>query len=322
MTPATSHSRILVADRIHEEALAALEARHDVTAEEPSPEELLALIEAYDALIVRSRTKVTRAVLKAGTRLRVVGRAGVGVDNIDVAAATERGILVVNAPAGSTQSVAELTVGLMLALARRIPAADRSVKAGRWEKGRFRGVELAEKVLGLVGSGRIGGTVAGICQVLGMSVIAYDPYLPEEAAREQGIRLTGLEEVLQTSDVVSIHAALTEETRRMIGERELALMKRTAYLVNCARGAIVDEAALAEALRRGAIAGAGIDVYEAEPPVGSPLLELDNVVLTPHVAASTADAQRKAGLQTAEQVLKALDRERPEFLVNPQALSV
>lgn len=321
MAPVTSPAKVLVTDSIHEEALADLKAHYDVTSEGLSPEDLLARIEGFDALIVRSRTKVTRQVLEAGTRLRVVGRAGVGVDNIDLATATERGVLVVNAPAGSTQSVAELTVGLMLALARRIPAADRSVKAGRWEKGALRGVELAGKVLGLVGSGRIGGTVAGICQALGMSVIAYDPYLPPEAARERGIRLTDLEEVLQSGDVVSIHAALTEETRHMIGEPELALMKRTAYLVNCARGAIVDEAALAESLRRGVIAGAGLDVYEAEPPAGSPLLALDNVVLTPHVAASTADAQRKAGLLTAEQVRKALEGERPEFLVNPEALS-
>lgn len=318
MTPAP---KVLVADRIHEDALAALQARYEVTAGEPSAEDLLAQVGGYDALVVRSRTKVTREILEAGHRLRVVGRAGVGVDNIDTAAATARGVLVVNAPAGSTQSVAELTVGLMLALARRIPAADRSMKAGGWEKGAFRGTEMAGKVLGLVGSGRIGGAVAGICQAMGMSVVAHDPYLPEEAARERGVRLTTLEEVLQTSDVVSIHAALTEETRHMIGERELALMKRTAYLVNCARGPIVDEAALVEALQRGAIAGAGLDVFEVEPPVGSPLVKLDNVVLTPHVAASTVDAQRKTGLLIVEQLQKVLEGGRPDFLVNPEALS-
>ncbi len=313
---------MLVADKLHGEAMAALEERYDVTAKEVSPAELLALIEAYEALIVRSRTKVTGAVIQRGKRLRVVARAGVGIENIDVKVATERGIMVVKAPAGSSQSVAEHAVGLMLCLARRIPEADRSMKEGRWEKAALRGTELAGKVLGLIGSGRIGSEVAGICQAMGMSVIAFDPYLPKERAESRGIRLTTLEEVLQMSDFVSVHAALTEETQHMISHPQLSMMKRTAYLINCARGRIVDEEALTMSLQEGMIAGAGLDVYEREPPSGSPLLELDNVVLTPHIAASTREAQRRIGLLIVEQLIKALEGEQPEFLVNREALSL
>ncbi|MFQ5838455.1 MAG: hydroxyacid dehydrogenase [Thermoplasmata archaeon] len=310
-----------MADRLHQDAMEALRERFDVNAKEVSPDELLEIIGDYDVLVVRSRTKVTREVLRRGTSLRVVARAGVGVDNIDVEAATERGIMVVNAPAGSTQSVAELAVGLMLCLARRIPEADRSMKEDRWEKSRLKGVELAGKVLGLIGSGRIGGRVATICQALGMTVIAFDPYLQEEVARERGIELTRLDDVLQRSDFISIHAALTEETSHMISHPQLSMMKRTAYLINCARGKIVDEEALVEALQDGRIAGAGLDVYEKEPPSGSPLLELGNVILTPHIGASTAEAQRRTGLLAVEQVTKAVMGDEPEFLVNKEVLS-
>jgi D-3-phosphoglycerate dehydrogenase len=216
---------------------------------------------------------------------------------------------------------AELAVGLMLSLARRIPEADRSMKEGRWEKARFRGSELSGKVLGLIGSGRIGSEVARICAAFGMRVIAFDPYLPEEAASERGIQLTTLEDVLRRSDFVSIHAALTEETRHMISLPQLRMMKKTACLINCARGAILDEEALVRALRDGLIAGAGLDVYEREPPSDSPLLRMDNVVLTPHIGASTEEAQRKTGLLTVEQVVKAVIGQQPEFLVNKEVLS-
>lgn len=320
MSASCTPLKALVADRLHPAALDALRTRFDVTAREVTPEELLEAIGECEVLVVRSRTRVTREVLEVGRRLRVVARAGVGVDNIDVAAATERGVLVVNAPAGSTRSVAELTVAHMLALARRLPQADRSVREGRWEKKRIQGVELWGKVLGLVGSGRIGSQVAQIAQTLGMEVIAYDPYLPEGAAREHGIRLTSLDEVLRSSDVVSVHAALTAETHHMLDYEAFRRMKRTALLVNCARGAIVDEDGLARALRDGLIAGAGLDVFEREPPEGSPLLAMDNVVLTPHIAASTDDAQRQTGLLVVEQIVKAVIGERPDFLVNPEVL--
>lgn len=312
--------KVLVADKLDEEALNALTSRFEVTVEEVSPERLLEVIGDYDALVVRSRTKVTKEVLNNARRLKVISRAGVGVDNIDIPAATDKGVMVVNAPAGSTQSVAELAVALMLSLARNVPAADKGMREGRWQKSRLKGVELSGKILGLVGSGRIGGRVAEICKAFGMSVISHDPYLPEEVAAEKGIRLTSLEEVLRESDFVSIHAALTDETRHLIDAAALRKMKRTAYLVNCARGPIVDEASLAEALEAGSIAGAGLDVYEVEPPLGSPLLNMENVVLTPHIGASTQEGQRRTGMLAVEQLIKGLEGEEPEFLVNRKVL--
>ncbi len=313
--------RILVADAVDEEALGELRKDHQVRMEEYGPEALLQHIGQYDALVVRSRTKVTEEVIGAGRRLRVIGRAGVGVDNIDVGAATARGIPVVNAPAATTTSVAELTLGFMLSLARSIPQANQSTHAGKWERKRFEGVELRDKVLGLVGSGRIGGEVARLASAFGMKPIAYDPYLtPEDAARRDFELVATLEEVLRQADFVSIHAALTPETRGMIGETQLRTMKPTAYLVNAARGEIVDEAALARALREGWIAGAALDVYQREPPKDSPLLGLESAILTPHIAASTVEGQRRAGLVTAAQVVKVLEGERPEFCVNPEVL--
>ena len=244
--------RILVTDGLEAEALTKLRTGHEVDAIEADPEQLLGLISRYEAIIVRSRTKVTAEVLRAGTRLKVVGRSGIGVDNIDVKEATARRIPVVNAPTGSTISVAELTIGHMLSLARQIPAADRTMKEGKWEKKRFEGRELQGKILGLVGSGRIGAEVAKRAHAFGMEVIAFDPYLPPSAAKERGIRLVdSLPALLMQVDYVSVHAALTAETKGMIGAKELALMKRTAYLVNCARGEIVQEAALADALKSG-----------------------------------------------------------------------
>ncbi|MFQ5907935.1 MAG: hydroxyacid dehydrogenase [Thermoplasmata archaeon] len=315
-------AKVLVTDLLHEEALQSLRRHYDVTAKEAQPGELPGLIGDFEALIVRSRTKVTREVLAQAASLRVVGRAGTGVDNIDVEAATELGIPVVNAPGGSAQSVAELAVGLMLSLARRIPEADRTTKAGQWEKARLRGGELAGKVLGLIGSGRIGSLVAQICQDLGMETVAFDPYLEPLAAQERGIWLASLEQVLQRADFVSVHATLTDETHYMLSSAEFARMKPTAYLINAARGPIVEEPALVEALRSGQIAGAGLDVFEREPPADSPLLAMENVVLTPHIGAATEEAQRRTGLLVVEQVTKVLAGDMPDFVVNPEALSV
>ncbi|TLZ66049.1 MAG: hypothetical protein E6K16_02235 [Methanobacteriota archaeon] len=310
--------RILVADGLEAEALAKLRAAHHVDVVEADPKQLLEIIPNYDALIVRSRTKVTAEVLAKASKLKVVGRAGIGVDNIDVKAATARRIPVVNAPTGSTISVAELAFGHMLSLARQIPEADRSVKEGRWEKKRFEGRELHGKVLGLLGGGRIGAEVARRGQAFGMDVIAFDPYLPAPAAKERGIRLVeNLQSLLMQVDFLSIHAALTPETKGMINAKALALMKRTAYLVNCARGEIVQEAALADALKAGTIAGAALDVYEKEPPMGSPILAAPNTVFTPHLGASTHEAQARAGGIIADQVLKVLRGEKPDFAVNP-----
>jgi len=312
--------KILVTDGLESEALARLKERHEVDAIEASPQQLLDLIGKYEAVIVRGRTKVTADVIGNGTKLRVIARAGVGVDNIDVAAATKHRIPVVNAPAASTVSVAELALAHMLSLARHIPQADRSVKAGRWDKKAFEGTELYGKTLGLVGSGRIGAEVAARAKAFGMRVVAYDPYLPPKVADERGIGLTTLEAVLLDSDFVSIHAALTDETRRMIGAKQLALMKKSAYVVNCARGEIVDETALAAAIKEGEIAGAAVDVFEKEPPAGSPLLTVEPTSLTPHLGASTKEAQVRVGETVVEDVLRVFAGQKPEFVVNPEAL--
>ena len=311
--------KVLITDGLEAEAIAALRKAHEVDVAELDAKQLLEAIPAYHALIVRSRTKVTKEVLERAANLKVVGRAGVGVDNIDVTQATARKVPVVNAPTASSVSVAELAFGHMLSLYRFLAVADRSVKEGKWEKKRFEGHELHEKVLGLFGSGRIGAEVAKRAAAFGMRVIAFDPYLPPEVAKGHGIELVGKEELLEDADIVSIHAALTPETRGIIGAGELSLMKHTAVLVNCARGEIVQEVALADALSSGAIAGAAVDVFEKEPPAGSPLLTAPNVVFTPHLGASTHEAQARAGAIIAEQVFAALSGRRPEFVVNPGA---
>ncbi|MFA5895918.1 MAG: hydroxyacid dehydrogenase [Thermoplasmata archaeon] len=311
--------KILITDGLEAEAIASLRKAHEVDVKELDANQLLEAIPAYHALIVRSRTKVTKDVLARAVNLNVVGRAGVGVDNIDVDEAAARKVLVVNAPTASSVSVAELAIGHMLSLSRFLPSADKSIKEGKWEKKKFEGHELFRKTLGLVGSGRIGAEVAKRAQAFGMRVIAYDPYLTPLTAETLGITLVDLDAVLSQSDYVSIHAASTPETKGMIGPKELAKMKRTAYLVNCARGEIVQAAALAEALKAGTIAGAALDVFEKEPPTDSPLLAAPNAVFTPHLGASTHEAQARAGAIIAEQILKALDGKKPDFLVNPAA---
>lgn len=309
--------RILITDGLESDAISTLRRIHEVDVQELDPKGLLAAIPGYHALIVRSRTIVSKAVLSRAASLKVVGRAGVGVDNIDVAEATARKVAVVNAPTASTISVAELAVGHMISLLRHLPEADRSVKQGKWEKKKFEGRELFGKTLGLVGSGRIGAEVAKRAQAFGMSVIAYDPYLSPPTAESLGIRLVNKDAVFGEADVVSVHAALTPETKGMIAAAEFAQMKRSAILVNCARGEIIQEPALVDALRSGRLAGAALDVFETEPPIGSPLLTAPNAVFTPHLGASTHEAQARAGSIIADQVLKFLDGRRPEFLVNP-----
>jgi D-3-phosphoglycerate dehydrogenase len=311
--------KILITDGLETEAIATLKKTHEVDVAELDAGKLLEAIPAYHALIVRSRTKVTKEVLARGTNLKAVGRSGVGVDNIDVDAATVRKVAVVNAPAASTYSVAELALGHMISMSRHLPEADRTTREGKWEKKRLEGHELYGKTLGLIGSGRIGAEVAKRAQAFGMRVIAYDPYLSPKAAEQIGIELVHKEFLLRSADVVSIHAALTAETKGMIGSQALAMMKKTATLVNCARGEIVQEGALAEALRSGTIAGAALDVFEKEPPAGSSILSAPNVVFTPHLGASTHEAQARAGSIIADQVLKVLSGKKPEFLVNPAA---
>ncbi len=310
--------KILITDGLEAEAIASLKKVHQVDTAELDAKALLEQIPAYHALIVRGRTKVTKDVLAKGTNLKVVGRAGVGVDNIDVAEATARRVVVVNAPIASTISVAELAIGHMISWCRFLPQADKSIKEGKWEKKSFEGHEIYGKTLGLIGSGRIGAEVAKRAQVFGMTVIAFDPYLPEDVATKINVALVDKEEVLRNSDFISIHAALTPETRGMIGAGELGMMKKNAVLVNCARGEIVQEAALADALKNRTIAGAALDVFEKEPPAGSPLLSAPHVVFTPHLGASTHEAQYRAGGIIADQVMKVLDGKKPDFLVNPK----
>ena len=313
--------KVLVTDKLADEAIKMLKDNNfEVKYEELDHDSLLNEIAEYDALIVRSRTKVTADIVEKGAsgNLKVIGRAGIGVDNIDVKKATELGIKVVNAPTGSTISVAELAVAHMLALARSLPKADSSMKRGEWIKKQLKGVELYGKTLGLIGSGRIAQHVARIAKGLGMNILVYSPHCTDEKAQKMGAKRATLEEVLKESDFVSLHIPKTEETYHLIDEEKLSLMKPTAYLINCARGGVVDEDALYRFLKEGKIAGAAIDVFEEEPPKGSKLLELENVVLSPHIGASTREAQIRAGTICVEQVMKVLRGEEPDFWVNRQ----
>jgi D-3-phosphoglycerate dehydrogenase / 2-oxoglutarate reductase len=309
--------RILVTESIAEEGLARLRgAAHVDVRSGLDKAALLAALPEYDALVVRSATKVTEEVLAAGTRLRVVGRAGTGVDNIDVSAATKRGILVVNAPASNSVAVAELTIGLILSLARHIPQSHGSVQAGRWERGAYMGVEVRGKALGLVGLGRIGAEVARRARGLEMQVVAYDPIVSTERAAQLGVTLTALDEVMAQADYVSVHVPLVDATRGLINAARLAQMKPTAYLINAARGGIVDEPALLDALERGRIAGAALDTFEKEPPAGNSLVGHSRVITTPHLGASTVEAQALTGVDVAEGVLVALAGGSPHYAVN------
>lgn len=305
--------RILVNDRLSGKAVDRLAEAHAVDTRVRSPEELLQDIGGFDALVIRSGTRVTREVLEAGTRLQVVARAGVGVDNVDLEAARERGVTVTNAPGASANAVAELTLGHMLSLARNLQAADASLRANRWEKKALQGVELAGRTLALVGVGRIGSHVATLARALGMRVVAYDPYANAEKLRHLGVSLVDdLHEALSQGDFVSVHTPLTDETRRLLGRDAFEAMPDHGYLVCCARGGVVDEEALLDALQSGNIAGAALDVFEVEPPTDNPLLKLPNFRATPHLGASTQEAQDRVGLTVAEDVLRILAGEEPE----------
>jgi D-3-phosphoglycerate dehydrogenase len=314
--------RVLVADQLAEDGLARLREAADVEVRTKQPEAALAAaIPDFDALIVRSETKVTAPVLEAGRRLKVVGRAGVGVDNIDVAAATRQGILVVNAPRGNIIAAAEHTIGLLFALARNIPQADASVRRGEWQRSRYTGVEIRGKTLGVVGLGNIGSEVAKRAQGLEMDVIAFDPAVPRERAEQFNVELVGLEDLFRRADFVTIHAPLVEGTRNLVNASILSLARPGARLINAARGGIVDEAALYQALVDGQLAGAASDVFFQEPPGENPLLALPNFVATPHIAASTVEAQASVAFDVAEEVLAVLRGELPRYSVNAPALA-
>lgn len=321
--------RVLVSDPVAEDGVDYLRRYAEVDLKiGMKPEELIRIIPEYDALVVRSETKVTAQVIEAGIRLQVIGRAGVGIDNIDVPAATRRGIVVVNAPTGNNIAAAEHTLGLMLAVARHIPQAYLSLKAGAWQRSKFMGVELRDKVLGVVGLGKIGTEVARRAQGLEMKVIAFDPYLSAEHAARLGIEAVGVDELLQRSDFVTLHVPLTSQTRGLIGAEQLRRMKPTARLINCARGGVVDEVALVEALDQGVIAGAALDVFSKEPlPPDHPLLQHEKVVATPHLAGSTFEAQVGVALDVAEQIVAVLQGQSARYAVNapvilPEAMSV
>jgi D-3-phosphoglycerate dehydrogenase len=309
--------RVLVAEPLSNDGLQLLATEHEVDYRpELAREDFLRLLPEYDALVVRSGVKVDAAAIAAGSRLRVVGRAGVGVDNIDVAAATNAGITVVNAPTANTIAAAELTVGLIYALARNIAQADASMRRGEWRRADFMGMELRGKTLGIVGLGKIGMAVAERARAMEMVILGSDPFVDAATASARAVELVEVDELLRRADVVTVHVPLNDATRGMIDADALALMKPTARLVNVARGGVVDEAALTAALSDGRLAGAAIDVYEHEPAVDSPLLRAPNTVLTPHLGASTREAQQKAGLEVAEQVLDALAGRDPQYAVN------
>jgi D-3-phosphoglycerate dehydrogenase / 2-oxoglutarate reductase len=306
--------KVLVPEKIAEAGIALLrDAGVEVDERAATADELLGIIGGYDGLIVRSATKVTKDVIDAGDRLKVVGRAGIGVDNVDVDAATRKGIVVVNTPQGNITSTAEHTVAMMLACVRQIPQAHASLASGRWEKKRFEGHELNGKTLGIVGLGRIGALVAQRCHAFGMNVIARDPYIAPQRAQRMGIELVEFDDLLARSDVITLHVVKTPETLHMLGDAELEKCKTGVVIVNISRGGVVDEDALARAIKAGKVGGAALDVFEEEPLTVSPLFELDSVVVTPHIAAQTAEAQDKAGVIAAEQVLLAL---RGDFVPN------
>jgi D-3-phosphoglycerate dehydrogenase / 2-oxoglutarate reductase len=313
--------RILVADPLAEAGVAALAAQHDVDVKTGlSKDELLAIAGEYDAIVVRSQTTIDADVFAAASgRLKVVARAGVGLDNVDVAAATKHGVVVCNAPQSNIVSAAEHTVALLLAMARNIPQAHTALKEGRWERSRWNGTELHDKVLGVLGLGRIGTLVAQRCHAFGMRLVAYDPFVAPDRAARLGVELLPtVDEVLERADFVTVHLPKTPDTVGLLDADRLRKMKPTARLLNVARGGIVDEQALADAVRDGVIAGAAVDVFASEPTIESPLFDLPSVVVTPHLGASTEEAQDKAGTQVAEYVNLALAGEFVPSAVNVQ----
>ncbi|MEX2247253.1 MAG: phosphoglycerate dehydrogenase [Dehalococcoidia bacterium] len=311
--------RILVADQIAEDGIAILrrEAQVDVRTG-LSPKELSAIIGDYRALVVRSETKVTAEVFAAAKQLQAVGRAGVGVDNIDLDAATARGVIVVNAPLGNTISAAEHTIGLMLALARHIPDADASLRGGEWKRSAFAGVEVREKTLGVIGLGNVGSEVARRAKGLDMNVVAYDPFVSPDRASMLGIELAdSLDDVIRRADFLTLHTKLTAETKHQIGERELAMMKPGARLINAGRGELIDLDALVAAVDAGRIAGAAIDVFPQEPPdMASPVLHNPKIIVTPHLGALTSEAQERVAIDVAHQILAILRGEPAQYAVN------
>ena len=316
---------ILVSDPIADAGIEILRGIPDATVDVKlglKPEELVAMIGNYDALAVRSETKVTAAVLAAATKLQIIGRAGVGVDNIDVTEATRRGIVVVNSPEGNTLAAAELAVGMLLALARKIPQADASLRAGKWERKKFVGTEIYGKTVGVIGLGKIGRNVATRMKSFETEVIAYDPFATKESAARIGVELVSLEDIYRRSDFITVHVPLNNDTRGMIGTAQIALMKDGVRIINCARGGLADEAALAAAIASGKVGGVAFDVFGSEPPEAeNPLLSLSENVVTPHLGASTEEAQVNVAIDIAEQIADVLTGKPARSAVNLPAVS-
>ncbi len=302
--------KVLVSDALSEEGLKVFRESKELTVDvktDLKPDALKEIIKDYDALVVRSATKVTNEIIQAAKKLKVIGRAGVGLDNVDLEAATQKGIIVMNTPAGNTISTAEHTFSMILSLSRNIPQANASTKKGEWKRSKFMGVEVYGKTLGIVGFGRIGSEVAKRALSFGMKILAYDPFLSAEVAESIGVEIAELKKVLQEADYITVHTPLTDETRHMISDKEFALMKKGVRIINCARGGIIDEAALVKAIKELKVAGAAMDVFENEPlSAENELLKLDNVIITPHLGASTEEAQVNVAIEVAEIVRDAL----------------
>jgi D-3-phosphoglycerate dehydrogenase / 2-oxoglutarate reductase len=314
--------RVLVAEPVAHEGVELLAAHHDVDERIGcTREELAAILPGYDALIVRSQVQVDADLINAGSRLVVIGRAGVGVDNVDLDAATRAGITVVNAPTGNTIAAAEHTLALLYGVARKTAAADASIRRGEWKRSTFTGHELRGRILGIVGLGKIGLAIAVRARAMEMEVIGVDPYIAAEQADNHGVELVDFDTMLGRADIVTVHVPLTRATRGLIGREAIARLKPGSIVLNVARGGVVDEAAVAEALQSGHLGGAGIDVFEHEPPIGSPLLEAPNTLLTPHLGASTAEAQVLVSEEVAAQVLDVLDGRPARYAVNAPLLT-
>jgi len=312
--------KVLVSDPISDLGISLLAEASDVSIDKKtglSEDELVAVIGEYDALLVRSQTRVTDRVMAAGKQLKVIGRAGVGVDNIDLEAATRRGIIVINAPDGNTITTCEHTFAMMMAVARHIPQAYMKTVGGVWDRKSFVGVELRNKVLGVLGMGRIGSEVAVRAKAFGMTVLGYDPFLTEERAEKLGVRLATVDDVVREADFITVHTPLTPETRHMIGKEQFARMKKGVRVINCARGGIIDEQALVEAIDAGIVAGAAFDVFEEEPPKPDhPFLTHPKIIVTPHLGASTVEAQENVAIDVSEQLLHILRGEPYKNAVN------
>nr|WP_320161894.1 phosphoglycerate dehydrogenase [uncultured Methanoregula sp.] len=312
-----ANARVLVSDPLAEEGLVILRAAVDVDVKTDLKEdELCKIIGDYDALLVRSGTEVTAKVIEAGNRLKFIGRAGVGVDNVDVEAATRKGIIVANAPEGNTLAATEHTMAMMQSLARNIPQANASLKKKEWKRSKFMGVELNEKTLGIVGFGRIGREVAKRANAMDMKCVAYDPFITKERAAQLGVEMMSMADLFKVADVITVHTPLIPETKHVINAKSIATMKDGVRIINCARGGIIDEKALYDAIKSGKVAGAALDVFEEEPPTESPLLTLDQVIVTPHLGASTVEAQLNVAVSVAKQCIEVLNGGSAKYVVN------